>query len=600
MRRGAGEGCASSVVQFSSVPPERDVGAAAATGSSIFYSDEELQTLDGSRGSYVPTGDGNAEALSDPSWAPPEVDGDAVLSEREVHADGDEFEGAFLSAENFLDKSGVASSDDGGVGGDIETLPDITGYLDQVMPQKGPPTGNDRPLWQMEAEELRMKLTEVAVEVYALNDGVEFNIASPKQVAAVLFGPEGGSTARDVLDAMASSGNSVASAVLRWRKLSQALKKIDARKQANVEIIRRDDMAAAAGKPAPSPPDDPLLLIDASHLLYRSYHSMPPLHRGDGQPTGAILGVCNGINRLLLDGVLRFLSGLSPAPRAVMVLDTPGPTHRHEMYEDYKAHRPPAPVDLVAQFPFVAALSKAYGLPCFGAKGYEADDVIATLARRASDLGVDVRVVSTDKDLMQLVTPPDWEGGSIALVDPVKMTETDHLAVEERWGVPAESLGDLLALAGDSADNIPGVPGIGPKIAAQLLNEYGNLETLLENAASIKQKARREKLLDNTEMARLSRRLVELECDVPLSLMGLGDADDVTELRMGLFDPEELLRFAKGMGLRDLARRLSAKFGEAGVGGFEGKKSMGKRAGQWKGRAVVAVPTTDDFKDVPF
>ena len=202
------------------------------------------------------------------------------------------------------------------------------------------------------------------------------------------------------------------------------------------------------------------------------------------------------IDRLVLT---RLMQG--DTPRFVLVFDgvKKGNSFRHELFEDYKANRPPCPMDLVPQFDLVRDAALAYGIPCLEANGYEADDVIATLSTMALKDGVDVDVYSSDKDLMQLVTSSDFEP-SLQMIDPMKMERViSYVEVQNKWGVPPEKLGDVLALAGDSSDNIPGVPGIGPKIAATLINEYGSLDKLLSNLHSIKQKGRREKLLSNVE-----------------------------------------------------------------------------------------------------
>ncbi len=272
---------------------------------------------------------------------------------------------------------------------------------------------------------------------------------------------------------------------------------------------------------------EPLVLIDASAYIFRAYYSMPPIHRPDGEPTGATLGFCNMLNRLVLtpsylgqnqnddsDGT----SNQVLPPRVVLIFDSKdGTNFRKELYPEYKANRKPCPIDLIPQFDFVRDAADAYGILQLEAAGYEADDVIATIATKALEEGCFVNILSGDKDLMQLVTKDkiiepridDSEGSEngnsriepcIQLIDPMNMVRVDYNGVIDKWGVEPERLGDVLALAGDTADNIPGVPGIGPKIAVSLIEQFGSLEGILENVDSIKQKARREKLKDNADM----------------------------------------------------------------------------------------------------
>jgi 5'-3' exonuclease len=395
----------------------------------------------------------------------------------------------------------------------------------------------------------------------------------------VLFGDAAQSTNKDVLDAMAGAGNRMADLLLQYRQARRDLKRAQKQVENKASGIHVDDFHRA---PPPSPTtvsrtnpssdsssemlefDDangsnPLLLVDASAYIFRAYYSMPPLHRADGMPVGAVLGFCNMLNRLVLN---RSLSG--DQPRIVLVFDSKGKNFRHEMYPDYKANRGPCPEDLVPQFDLIREAATAYGIDQIEAPAFEADDVIATLATMAREEGINVHVLSGDKDLMQLVTPPGEEP-SINMIDPKEMIRVTYDVVVDKFGVPPALLGDVLALAGDKSDNIPGVPGIGPKIASTLINEYGSLGVLLERAGEIKQKARREKLLSNTEEAVLSRKLVELDKAVPLEVMTMPDHyESISELKMAPLSSEALFKFYEEMGFYDLTMRLKRRLGISG------------------------------------
>ncbi|MBN2809457.1 MAG: DNA polymerase I [Deltaproteobacteria bacterium] len=250
-----------------------------------------------------------------------------------------------------------------------------------------------------------------------------------------------------------------------------------------------------------------LCLIDTSSLVYRAFHAIRPLTTSSGQPTNALFGFCQML--------LKVLEDFCPTHVAA-ALDLPGPTWRHQVFAGYKGQRPPMAPELAAQLPFVPRLLKAFSLPAVGAAGFEADDVIATLTRRGREAGCEVLIISGDKDLMSLV------GDGVVMVDTMKNKRYDLAAVAERHGATGERLLDLLALAGDAADNIPGVPGVGPKTALKLLAQFGDLETLLGESERIESKSWREKMLRYQNEARLSRRLVTLSEDVRLGV----DLDD--------------------------------------------------------------------------
>jgi DNA polymerase-1 len=246
-----------------------------------------------------------------------------------------------------------------------------------------------------------------------------------------------------------------------------------------------------------------LVLIDGPNYVFRAFHAIRHLSNSRGEPTNAVFGYVQMLKSIL--------GRLAPTHVAV-AFDPKGGTFRNEIYSEYKAHRPPMPEELSIQWPKVLDVTEAFNIPLICIENYEADDVIATLAKQADKEGWDVTIVSTDKDLMQLVNE------RVHMLDTMKEIEYDPAAVKEKWGVGPAGIQDLLALAGDSSDNIPGVPGIGPKTAVQLLEEYGNLEGVLARAGEIKQNKRRENLIEFADSARLSYRLVALDYKTPVGL----------------------------------------------------------------------------------
>ncbi|MCD6292077.1 MAG: DNA polymerase I [Deltaproteobacteria bacterium] len=278
-----------------------------------------------------------------------------------------------------------------------------------------------------------------------------------------------------------------------------------------------------------------LCLIDTSALVYRAFHAIRPLTTTTGQPTNALFGFCQMLMKVLED--------FHPTHVAA-ALDLPGKTWRHQVFPAYKAQRPPMDPDLAAQFPFVTKLLEAFALPAIGVEGFEADDIIATLTRRGKLAGYEVLIISGDKDLMSLV------GDGVVMFDTMKNKRYDLEAVEDRHGVTGERLLDLLALAGDSADNIPGVPGIGPKSALKLLAEFGNLENLLQRSAEIERKGWREKMLNHKEDAELSRRLVTLSADIEIGL-------ELEELSLREPDRSALKKLFAELEFHSLSHRLS-------------------------------------------
>src|ERR1700730_2177942 len=258
-------------------------------------------------------------------------------------------------------------------------------------------------------------------------------------------------------------------------------------------------------------PGDHVFLVDGSSYIFRAYHALPPLTRkSDGLQVNAVLGFCNMLWKLLRD--------MKPEERPThlaVVFDKSEKTFRHEMYADYKAHRPDAPDDLIPQFPLVREAVLAFDLPSIEQLGFEADDLIATYVRQACDAGASATIVSSDKDLMQLVN------AGVTMYDTMKDRRIGPAEVIEKFGVPPDKVIEVQSLIGDSTDNVPGVPGIGVKTAAQLITEYGDLETLLARAGEIKQEKRRQSLIENAKLALLSKQLVTLDdkvrLDVPLA-----------------------------------------------------------------------------------
>src|SRR4030081_3156259 len=239
---------------------------------------------------------------------------------------------------------------------------------------------------------------------------------------------------------------------------------------------------------------DHFFLVDGSSYIFRAYHALPPLNRkSDGLQVNAVLGFCNMLWKLLRD--------MPPDNRPThfaIIFDKSEITFRNKLYPDYKAHRPPAPDDLIPQFALIREAVRAFDLPCLEQIGYEADDLIATYVREACEAGASATIVSSDKDLMQLVS------NTVVMYDTMKDRRIGPAEVVEKFGVPPNKVIEVQALIGDPTDNVPGVPGIGVKTAAQLICEYGDLETLLARAGEIKQEKRRQTLLDNADKARLS------------------------------------------------------------------------------------------------
>src|SRR5271156_3768582 len=310
-----------------------------------------------------------------------------------------------------------------------------------------------------------------------------------------------------------------------------------------------------AAKPAPAAAalkkGDHVFLVDGSGYIFRAYHALPPINRkSDGLQLNAVFGFCNMLWKLLRD-----MKADDKPTHLAVVFDLSEATFRTEMYPDYRAHRPDPPDDLRPQFPLIRDAVMAFDLPCLEQDGFEADDLIATYVREASEAGATSTIVSSDKDLMQLVAD------GVIMFDTMKDKKIGRDEVIEKFGVPPEKVIDVQALIGDSTDNVPGVPGIGVKTAAQLIGEYGDLETLLRRVNEIKQDKRRQSLIDNAEAARMSKKLVTLDTNVKLDV-------PISDLAVHEPDYKRLIAFLKAMEFNSLTRRVS-EFSELDPGAIE-------------------------------
>ena len=300
------------------------------------------------------------------------------------------------------------------------------------------------------------------------------------------------------------------------------------------------------GEAVPVAKGSHVYLVDGSGYIFRAFHALPPLTRpSDGLPVGAVHGFCQMLWKLVQES----RSTRGPTHLAV-IFDAGRETFRNAIYKDYKANRPPAPEELVPQFPLIRDAVKAFNIASIELDGFEADDIIATYVRDTVARGGDVTIISSDKDLMQLVQP------GVGMLDTMKNKRIGHDEVIEKFGVPPDKVVDVQSLAGDSVDNVPGVPGIGIKTAAELINEYGDLDALLARAGEIKQPKRREKLIEFADLARISRDLVRLKADVP----GLVAMD-----RLGVqdTDADSLLAFLRGMEFNSLTKKIAEDLGVA-------------------------------------
>ena len=315
--------------------------------------------------------------------------------------------------------------------------------------------------------------------------------------------------------------------------------------------------APSAAKPLKK--GDHLFLVDGSGYIFRAYHALPPINRkSDGLQLNAVFGFCNMLWKLLRD-----MKAEDKPTHLAVVFDLSEKTFRTEMYPDYKAHRPDPPDDLKPQFGLIRQAVHAFDLPCLEQKGFEADDLIATYVRQACEAGATSTIVSSDKDLMQLVND------SVIMYDTMKDKKIGHAEVIEKFGVPPDKVIEVQALIGDSTDNVPGVPGIGVKTAAQLIGEYGDLETLLKRASEIKQDKRRQTLIDNADKARLSKKLVTLDTQVKVDV-------PIGDLAVHEPDHKRLIAFLKAMEFSSLTRRV-AEFASIDVAEIEPDAALAVR-----------------------
>ena len=296
---------------------------------------------------------------------------------------------------------------------------------------------------------------------------------------------------------------------------------------------------APAAEAAPTIAQPHLYLVDGSSYIFRAYHRLPPLTNRHGMNVGAVYGYTTMLWKLA-DGLSR---ADGPTHMAV-ILDKSEQTFRNEMYDGYKAHRPPPPEDLVPQFPLIRTATKAFSIPCVEEEGLEADDIIACYVTAAKSAGWRVTIVSSDKDLMQLIEEPQ-----VDMLDTMNDRRIGRTEVLEKFGVPPEKVGDVLALMGDSVDNVPGVPGIGPKTASQLIQSFGDLETVLASTDQITKPKLKQSLIDHAENARLSRELVRLVCDAPLP-------EPLDALELKRIPKEPLEAFLADQGFKTLLARL--------------------------------------------
>ena len=293
-----------------------------------------------------------------------------------------------------------------------------------------------------------------------------------------------------------------------------------------------------ASTPQPKPH---LYLVDGSSYIFRAYHRLPPLTNRHGQPAGAVYGYTTMLWKLADS-----LNKADGPTHMAVILDASEQTHRNKLYDQYKAHRPPPPEDLVPQFPLIRVATRAFSIPCIEEDGLEADDIIACYVTAAKSAGWRVTIVSSDKDLMQLID----EDAGIDMLDTMNDRRIGRTEVLEKFGVPPEKVGDVLALMGDAVDNVPGIPGIGPKTASQLIQTYGDLDTVLASTGEISKPKLKQSLIDHADSARLSRELVRLVCDAPLP-------EPLDGLSLKGIPTAPLKEFLEEQGFKSLLNRLT-------------------------------------------
>ena len=324
-----------------------------------------------------------------------------------------------------------------------------------------------------------------------------------------------------------------------------------------------------------------LYLVDGSAYIFRAYHRLPPLTNPEGTPVGAVYGYTTMLWKLAED-----LDKAEGPTHLAVVLDKSSQSFRNEIYDQYKANRPDPPEDLVPQFPLIRDATRAFSLPMIEEPGVEADDMIASYARAAAAQGWDVTIVSSDKDLMQLVGTSE-QGGTIDMLDTMKSARIGPAEVEEKFGVAPELVGDVLALMGDSVDNIPGIFGVGPKTATKLIQDHGSLTAALDAAPEMKKSKLKERLLEHRADAELSRILVTLkeDCELPIA---------IDDMKLGKIPPEPLAAFLTEHGFGSLLRRL-----EGGNGGPGPKTQLHPAKPQNPGEAHAPQGNSQPLPDMP-
>ncbi len=290
-----------------------------------------------------------------------------------------------------------------------------------------------------------------------------------------------------------------------------------------------------------------LILIDGSGFIFRAFHALPPMTRPDGTPVNAVFGFTNMLAKLLREHV---------GTHIAVIFDAGHITFRNRLYENYKAHRPPPPEELVPQFSLIREATEAFCVPAIEQEDWEADDLIAAYAVAAEQAGGQVTIVSSDKDLMQLIRP------GVEMLDPIKQKPIGPAEVMEKFGVTPDKMVEVQALIGDPVDNVPGVPGIGPKRAALLINEYGDVESVLAAAPSMKRSKQRDTLIECADRARISHELVRLRADAPMPL-------PIDRLVACEPDKPRLAAWLRLQGFRSIATRLGLEEAPAAARGVE-------------------------------
>jgi len=331
-----------------------------------------------------------------------------------------------------------------------------------------------------------------------------------------------------------------------------------------VSILSENEAAPGTNSPLDEAPKH-VFLVDGSGFIFRAFHGIPMMTRPDGTPVNAVYGFVTMVSKLVAE---------TDADRIAVIFDAGRQTFRSDIYPQYKAHRPEAPEELVPQFALIREATRAFNLPSIEMEGFEADDLIATYARLATEQGARVTIVSSDKDLMQLVND------RVGMFDPLKNRTIGPDQVVEKFGVRPDKVVDVQALAGDPTDNVPGVPGIGIKTAAQLIEDYGDLDQLLARAGEIKQPKRRENLLNHAEDARVSRELVRLRQDVPIT-------ETLEAFTVKSPDPAVLLAFLQAQGFKSVITRLGSKLG-AGTSAPRASNAAPNSSAESPAQAVTA------------